>query len=257
MKKLLVFILFVGFVLSLNSCFPPKGEVKYIYDYLPEKVYVYDFELNGDGIITYLLLSYSGNFSLKTSFILSSKQEANQKLFTIVFNKFDLKSSSGFFETINQLINFTNLEISFYMDDKGNKRLKTYDPFSLLLLDLLFPKLPEVDPTNEIIFRTFDFKVGDSGIRNEISNVVNVYGLSKNFYINSFTSFSALELENNDIVVGDIKFKGSGKVIDFVLNEYTVELGSKSTIPLFLGTATKIIGFKGNAVIRLKLKEVM
>lgn len=257
MKRVIVFSFVVIFSLVLFSCIPPKEEVNFVYNYDERKTYVYDLELSGNGIITYLFLSYSGDFDLKTSFVLSCRKEGNQKLFTIIFDKFNLNSSFGFSDVISQFINLTNFEISFYMDEKGNKSLKSYDPFSLLILDLVLPKLPEVDPTNELVFRTFDYKVGDTGIRNEISNVVNVHGSSKNFSIDSFTSFYALDLRDADIVVGNLGFLGSGKVVDFVLNDYTVRLDSKSTVPLFTGSLTKIIGFKGSAILRLRLKKVI
>lgn len=250
----LVVILLGLFVLS--SCIPPKKEeFRFEYNYSQGKVYTYSLTVDGDGIFTYFLLSFSGKVKLTTDVILSVSETERAKLYTMRFEKVDVKSSLGFEQEINKLLSQTNFIVSFYMTSKGRKEVLNSEYLSILL-DILIPRLPELDTTNEMSYREFDLSFGDTTVRNEVSNVSAITPVSaKTFSLNNFSSILSLELQNRDIVVGDIKVKGESRVDDFILTENITEIDSKTTIPIYTGSATRVVGFKGKVRLVLKLKE--
>lgn len=240
----------------LLSCVPPKKEeLRFEYNYIPNKTYTYSLNIDGEGIFSYFLVSFSGKVKLTSDVILIVSETERGKLYTMRIEKIDLKSSLGLEQEVNRLLSQTNFIVSFYMTSKGRKDVLG-DSYLSILLDVLIPRLPELDTTNEMSYREFDLSFGDTTVRNEVSNVSVITPVSgKTFSLDSFSSILLLELQNRDIVVGDIKMKGQSRIDDFILMENITEIDSKTTIPIYTGSATRVIGFKGKIRLIFRLKE--
>ncbi|MEN2998329.1 MAG: hypothetical protein ABDH28_04770 [Brevinematia bacterium] len=258
MEKLFLRVFALLVILSITGCIPSREEVKYIYDYEAGKTYTYDLNVDGSGVLSYFMFSSSGKFNLKANIVIAVSYYKDKKLYTLAISNIVFKPSIDINNEIQKLLATTNVVISFYMDEKGNKEIFGNPIGIKAILDLLIPALPEVGTTNELTFTSFNFSVGDIEVRNESSNILTVTsGTPRNFYFQTIGELRATELETMDITVVKISSKGNGNVKNYVLSEYVLNLESETTIPLYKGSLTRVIGFKGSAVIVLRLNKVL
>ncbi len=255
MRKILKLKLIFISLIFVYSCLPPKQEVKYIYNYENGKTYSYYLEINGEGVISYFLLSLSGKIKITSDIHIDTSTYKDRKLYTVHLSNIEIESSFGKSEEIKSLFS-KDLILSFYMDEKGNKEILNNDILYKFLLDLIIPPLPETDTTNEISFKTFNLNIGDVTVRNEIKSLTKVYPeTARNFFFENINEITSLELENKDIVLAEIRTSGKGKVKNYVLYENFFNLDSKTMIPIYKGSLTKVIGFKGKASVKVQMKE--
>ncbi|MCX8028660.1 MAG: hypothetical protein N2712_01530 [Brevinematales bacterium] len=257
MKRLVVVVFSVSLVLF--SCTPPKKEeIRYIYDYKEGFVYRYLLTIDGNGVLSYFLLSFSGRIVLTANVNVFVQKDARGKLFNMVIDNIAFKSSFGIDRDVNNMISRTNLVITFRMDEYGQKSTQDSNQLLETLLDIIIPLLPEVDTTNEISYKVFNFTLGDVDVRSEISNITILRPFtSKDFYVDSYVLINALELKNSDIVVAKIKITNNSRIENNIVVENNSLIDSKTTIPIYTGTATRVVGFKGELNLLLKLDKVM
>jgi len=244
-------------IFGVFSCVPPRepSEAKYIYNYQVGS-YDYSLILEGEGKVSYFLFSFSGQLNIFADINLSVFDDKKGKMYVLTLKDVSFKSSMGIDDEVKRFLSKTNIMISFYMTEKGVKYPVSGNIVEKFLLDLVIPVLPETGSNNEIVYGNFGLTIGDISVNTEISNLVYVFSTNqKAFFIFTTNSLKSLELKDADIVVADIKGLGKGIVINNILENYELLIDSSTTIPIYMGSDTRVVGFKGKAKARFFLRN--
>ncbi|MFN4245521.1 MAG: hypothetical protein ACK4F9_05155, partial [Brevinematia bacterium] len=196
-----------------------------------------------------------GKIKITSEISISLSEYKNRKLYTV--NISNIQVDSSFIENtdITSII-YTNITVLFYMDEKGNKEIFENNLLYKFILDLIIPPLPENNITNEISFKAFNIPIGDTIARNEVTSTIKLKPETyKDFSFEIMNEITSLELENKDITLANIKTLGVGNVKNYMLYEYSFNLDSKTMIPLYKGSSTRVIGFKGKALVKIRMKD--